>query len=426
MDILPYIVPFAWLILIESLTVRWVAGGPVPGLVSRILAINVAGIVLLLFVSMMGWFNGWWPDIRNWALRDSFFLFLILKAPVFIFIFRRWGMQRIFTLHVLSNFVSALVLSMLFVYAPTVLAIRPLSVEHLNKLAESRVGEIKSAIEEYYTTHGYYPRYIWGGDIKGWDTGPSPDPLLNEGYLTAYPVNPLHLRKTYFVPRRTAGLKALWFGFKSSDFLHVRNLWEPIVEQDPRFGYRGTKMGNILPDPRYIETISPAPVDFRLEVQGRWLPGGFIYRSFDLDDDGLADAYILGVCGDENAQATIDCYDARVDRLTAIIDNRVVPYARDGRRDGVIYREKRGFISRPGQIGVLPETTENIDPETGLVIGEPPDWFVELSVGETEEDVRPEPEPWIESIVEPESVVEPPDDVDEGEEMVIDGGESGE
>ncbi|HDS30410.1 MAG TPA: hypothetical protein ENN67_05130, partial [Firmicutes bacterium] len=378
MEILPYIAPFAWLVLIESLMIRWISGGPVPGVVSRVVAVNVAGIVMVLFVSLMGWFNGWWPDIRNWALRDSFFVFLVLKAPVFGFLFRRWGMQRIFTLHVLSNFTSAIILSVMFIYAPEAMAIRPLTVDDLNRTADRRLGEIKEALERYYLVHSYYPRYIWGGDIKSWGSGPPPDPLLAEGLLDAYPVNALNLRKTYFEPRRVPGLKALWFGDKSIDFLHVRNLWWPIVETDPRFGYRGTKMGNVLPDPRYPETRllrgDPSDSDtwersdIRMNVQGRWLPGAFFYRSYDLNEDGKADAYIMGVFGDENKQATIDCYDARVDRLTTMIGSYIHLGAQDGKRDGVIYWEKRGFARRPGAPGLSPETTRTVDPETGELI----------------------------------------------------------
>jgi hypothetical protein len=344
MDILPYIVPLAYLVLLESLTVRWIAGGPVPGLVSRIFATNLAGIALLLFISLTGWFFGWWPDIRNWALRDSFFLFFIIKAPIFGFLFRRWGLQRIFTLHVLSNFASILLLSMLFTYSPRVLAIQPITVDRLDSKARSRLLLIRDAVEEYNVAHGYYPRYIWGGDPVSWRAvapRSSPDPLLTEGYLQAYPVNPLNLRGAFFEPRREPGWKALWMGYKSIDFLYVRSLWEPIIASDPRFGYRGSKMANILPDPTMPET--KLKDDVRFTIQGRWLPGAFFYRSYDLDHNGYPDAYILGVCGDENAQATVDSYDARLDTLTRTIDGQVIPSAFDGIRDGVIYRVFQGF-----------------------------------------------------------------------------------
>jgi len=369
MFIWPYIVPFAYLVLLESLTVRWVAGGPVPGLVSRIFATNLAGIALLFFISLTGWFFEWWPDIRNWALRDSFFLFLVIKAPIFAFLFRRWGAQRVFTLHILSNFAGVIVMSLLFVYSPWVLGIRPSSVKDLSERAVSRLKEIRDAIEDYNLTHGYYPEYIWGGDMMSWrakGTGPSPDPLLREGYLPAYPVNPLNLRRTFFEPRRMPGWRELWFGYKSVDFLHIRNLWQPVVESDPRFGYRGARMGNVLPDPRLPET--KLPQDVRFAVQSRWLPGGFFYRSFDLDEDGRPDAYILGVCQDEDAQATVDCYDARLDAVTRLIDGHRVPSAYDGIRDGVIYRLHRGFTEhRPPEgeaipLRVLPESA----PSAGL------------------------------------------------------------
>jgi hypothetical protein len=344
MELLPYIIPILYLVLLESLTVRWIAGGPVPSLVSRIFATNIAGIALLFLVSFSGWFFGWWPDVRNWALRDIFFLFLILKAPIFGFLFRRWGFQRIFTLHVLSNFASVLLMSLLYVYSPRVLGIDVVTIEKLNERARTRLMEVKSAVEAYHVTHAYYPRYLWGGDPASWrmaGTKAPPDPLLKEGYLAAYPVNPLNLNGTYFEPRRSPGWLAFWMGNKSTDFLHVRNLWSPIVESDPRFGYHGAKFGNVLPDP----TVPASKIKdgVRFAIQGRWLPGGFFYRSFDLNHDGYPDAYIMGICGDENAQATVDCYDARLDRLTTTFGDQVIPSAYDGIRDGVIFRVHAGF-----------------------------------------------------------------------------------
>jgi hypothetical protein len=345
MEALPYIVPIIYFVMLESLTVRWVAGGPVPGLISRILATNLAGIAILLFVSFTGWFFGWWPDIRNWALRDSFFLFLVIKAPIFGFLFRRWGLQRIFTLHVLSNFTSILIVSLLFVYSPKVLGLDLSTAEALEARAKSRLLEIRDAVEDYHVAHGYYPKYLWGGDPVRWraaGTGPPPDPLLAEGYLQAYPVNPLNLRRTYFEPRRVPGWTELWLGYKSSEFLRVREAWAPIVDSEPRFGYQGAKMGNVLPDPRMPETRLKGDVRFETKG-GLWLPGGFFYRSYDLNNDGYADAYIMGVCGDENAQATVDCYDARLDSLTITVNGQVYPSAYDNIRDGVIWRIHQGF-----------------------------------------------------------------------------------
>lgn len=388
MEILSYILPFAYLLFLESLTVRWVAGGRVPGLFSRIFATNLAGLAVLMFISLTGWFLGWWPDIRNWALRDSFFLFFLVKAPIFAFLFRRWGMQRVFTLHVLSNFTSVIVLSLLFVYSPGVMAIRPVTQEALNDTAVRRLMEIRDAVERYHVAHGYFPDYIWGGDIMSWGTRRPPDPLLSEGYLHAYPVNPLNLRKTWFEPRRVPGWRELWFGYKSEEFLHLRNLWGPLVESEPRFGYRGTKMGNVLPDPRLPETLLPENV--RFTIDGIWLPGGFFYRAYDLDDNGRADAYIMGVCGDEYAQATVDCYDYRLDRLTTQLDNQLLPSANDRIRDGVKYLIKRGFpeIANPLEGQPVPRIPVVEDPETGRII--PRSWlYGERSAGMTEPDVQP-------------------------------------
>ncbi len=401
MEIWPYIVPFAWLVLLESLTIRWITGGPVPGVVSRIFATNLAGIALLMLISLTGWFFGWWPDIRNWALRDTFFLFLLVKAPIFAFLFRRWGGQRIFTLHVISNFASAILISLLFTYSPAALAVKLCTVEDLNVRSIQRVREIQQALESYKNAHGYYPAYIWGGDVLSWGSEGSPDPLLKEGYLPAYPVNPLNLRRTFFEPRRESGWKELWFGYKSEQFLEIRNLWSQIVNNDPRFGYRGAKMGNILPDPRMPETKLPENV--RFTRMDKWLPGGFFYRSYDLDENGYADAYILGVCGDESKQATMDIYDARSDSLTSDYQDRKVVSAPDTRRDGVITRIHQGFpqieSSLAGQ--EIPRIDLPVDPETGEVIPIPwpfdwnlsawivePDVTLDQSVEESEENVE--------------------------------------
>jgi hypothetical protein len=388
MEVFSYILPFAYLVGLESAAVRWVAGGRVPGLFSRIFATNLAGLALLMFVSLTGWLLGWWPDIRNWALRDSFFLFFLIKAPLFSFLFRRWGMQRVFTLHVLSNFTSIIILSLMFVYSPWIMAIRPVTEDDLDQTAIRRLMEIRDAVERYKVTHGYFPAYLWGGDAVSWGTERPPDPLLNEGYLSAYPVNPLNLRKTYFEPRRVPGWRELWFGYKSEEFLHVRALWAPIIETEPRFGYRGTKMGNVLPDSRMPETLLPENV--RFAIDGIWMPGEFFYRAYDIDGDGHTDAYIMGVFGDENAQATVDCYDYRLDRLTTLMDDQLLPSASDRVRDGVKYLIKRGFpeIETPSERQFPPGTAFSIDPETGELIQRP--WpFGTRSAGETEPAVTP-------------------------------------
>jgi len=390
MDLIPYIVPFAFLVLIETLTVRWIVGAPVQGLVSRTFATNFLGIALLMFVSLSGWYYGWWPDIRNWALRDSFFLFLLIKAPIFAFLFRRWGLQRIFTLHVLSNFVSIFILSLLFVFSPAILGINPNLVDQYNNKAVQRMHEIKEAIELYKIHHEYYPNYIWGGDEISWGNNRSPDPLISGGYLAAYPVNPLNLRRTYFEPRRIHGFRELWFGYKSEEFFEVRDLWSSIVNSDPRFGYRGAKMGNILPDPRMPETKLPENARFTLHDQ--WLPGGFFYRSYDLDGDGFADAYILGVCGDESRNATMDAYDARTDSLTSEYNGHIVISAPDTRRDGVIKRVFEGFpiIQSPRHGQEIPQFQLPVNPETGETIPIPFPFGWNVSAGNSEDSVTPE------------------------------------
>src|SRR3990172_1013242 len=103
----------------------------------------------------------------------------------------------------------------MFIYSPIVLAIRPVTVEQLNKKCEQKLLEINAAITAYKNTKGFYPEYIYGGDPLSWGPGiPSPDPLLSGGYLPAYPVNTFNLARTSFEPRRESGLLALWFGHK--------------------------------------------------------------------------------------------------------------------------------------------------------------------------------------------------------------------
>jgi len=348
------VIPFIYLVILESLTVRWIAGGPVPGLISRILATNIAGFALLMFVSLTGWFFEWWPEIRNWALRDSFLLFILIKGPIFWFLFRRWGTQKVFTLHILSNFVSGAVLSLLFVYAPQAMAIRPVTANFLELVAMSRIQTIQQAVERYRVDHGYYPKYLWGGDHASWGgVEAPPDPLLSEGYLEAYPVNPLNLDRSFFEPRREPGFWNLWVGRNSTNFLHVHDLWYSVVKSDPRFGLRGVRMGNVLPDPAIPASTLPDDVSFT--INAKWLPGGFFYRSYDIDGDAHADAYILGLCGDEDNYASMDSYDARLDTLTrtmtTTIDSvqyrHIVVSAQDGIRDGVIFKVHQGFPANP-------------------------------------------------------------------------------
>lgn len=149
---------------------------------------------------------------------------------------------------------------------------------------KANIHTIQIALERYATDHsGRYPNMIWGGDEKGWtpvegvgcrtmwesehppyfreanpvsddelenedtppsftdneeDAAPPSDPLIYFGYMTSYPRNPfLNYEKdeglTKIISR--TGPSNCKFG-----------------DGDPRFGFDGSIMGNILEDPRYL------------------------------------------------------------------------------------------------------------------------------------------------------------------------------
>ena len=115
------------------------------------------------------------------------------------------------------------------------------------------------ALERYCVDNGQYPKMIWGGDKAGWSSEkgvgcramwanepfdgtnettarPPLDPLIEYGYLASYPDNP-------FLNKRE-GLRTIiqWTGTLNAQ----------LGDGDPRFGYDGQKMGNIIEDPRYL------------------------------------------------------------------------------------------------------------------------------------------------------------------------------
>ena len=111
---------------------------------------------------------------------------------------------------------------------------------------KNNIKTIHTALMRYATDNdGAYPRYIWGGDRAGWDAfyreGPRPgtetaiyDPLIRYGYLDEYPRNPF-VRDGRSVIYQTTAFDGE-FG-----------------QGDPRFGFRGTTVGNGLSDPRFPE-----------------------------------------------------------------------------------------------------------------------------------------------------------------------------
>ena len=121
---------------------------------------------------------------------------------------------------------------------------------------------IQVALERYATDHsGQYPKMIWGGDEKGWSTiygvgcrtmwehevydwtvdnnnsaRPPFDPLISLGYMHTYP------RNAFLNDGEGLSSTIRWTGPAPCK----------IGDGDPRFGYNGEMMGNIIEDPRYL------------------------------------------------------------------------------------------------------------------------------------------------------------------------------
>lgn len=131
--------------------------------------------------------------------------------------------------------------------------------------AEVKAGVhcIQIALERYATDHsGQYPKMIWGGDEKGWSTIPGIgcrtmwdghvpydpntdnnataippfDPLIHLGYISSYP------RCAFLNDGEGLSTIVRWTGPSPCE----------VGDGDPRFGYDGEKMGNIVEDPRYL------------------------------------------------------------------------------------------------------------------------------------------------------------------------------
>ena len=127
---------------------------------------------------------------------------------------------------------------------------------------KANLHTIQIALERYATDHsGQYPKMIWGGDEKGWtqveevgcrtmwpsehppfdgtnETSAAPplDPLIHKGYMHAYP------RNAFLNDGEGLSTIVRWTGPS------------PCVlgDGDPRFGYSGELMGNIIEDPKYL------------------------------------------------------------------------------------------------------------------------------------------------------------------------------
>lgn len=127
---------------------------------------------------------------------------------------------------------------------------------------KSNVHTIQIALERYATDHsGQYPKMIWGGDEKGWtpienvgcrtmwpsvhepwnganeaNAIPPFDPLIQLGYMHTYP------RNAFMNDGEGLSTIVRWTAPAPCE----------LGDGDPRFGFTGEIMGNILEDPKYL------------------------------------------------------------------------------------------------------------------------------------------------------------------------------
>ena len=96
-------------------------------------------------------------------------------------------------------------------------------------------------------------------------------------------------------------------------------------------------MGNILSD-QAIPTSSNWQ-DYHVYRGSKYsqffLPGAFLYKAFDLDEDGRYDAYILAGFGSENIIGK-DIYNQSEDTVAYVVEGKLVPGRSDRKPDGVI------------------------------------------------------------------------------------------
>ena len=338
-----------WLLyttIAQGIVFRSVIGKGGLDLWAKVLFINIAAFLIALAIAVAGYFSLGWPFITSWGMANWFLLAIISEFLPLAVIFGDLGFRRIFITLIFSNLVSCLVLSIFILYLPQALMIPTLDIDNYEYKVKEGIATIRDALEEYKTNNGQYPAYIYGGDPISWRNAGEPlDPLLKEGYLDAYPTNVFHLGRNYFFPRRRRDFAGVFWGVESAGFKELKRTWKPVVDKDPRFGYRGTKMGNILSD----MTIPASYKWVELHVHRStskdsqfFLPGAFLYKAFDLDGNGRYDGYILAGFGSEETVGE-DIYNRKQDSVAFMVAGKLVPGNRDLQRDGVIIVDTGGF-----------------------------------------------------------------------------------
>ncbi len=330
--------------VVEAFIYRLILGRGGFSLWAKVLFINIASFLIALAIGVGGYFSFDWPFITSWGLAQWFLVIIVSEFLPMAAIFGDLGFKRLFTLLIFSNFVSTIVLCLLILYIPQALEIESLDIDYYKEDVFDGIAIIKDALERYKANNGEYPAYIYGGDQISWQTAGEPlDPLLREGYLEVYPTNVYNLGRSYYFPRRVRSFAGVFWGLESEKFKDLKKVWGPVVNKDPRFGYRGTKMGNILSDSRIPLSMNWFDLAvYRGTAKQYFLPGAFLYRSYDLDGNGLYDSYILAGFGSEETQGE-DIFNQKLGTVAYMVDGKLVPGSRDRMRDGVIIIETGGF-----------------------------------------------------------------------------------
>ena len=350
----PIFLGFVWLVLTKVIGYRAFYRIGWWSLLFRSILLNLYSVATLLAFTIVGTLLDYWTFILNWGVRDFFLATLVIEFPIVYFALPKSPFKKKFSSVVLVDFFAVLVTSMLVVYIPPAVGIMHQGTSKFYPGLESGFHEIIDALEKYKQDKGCYPSYIYGGDRLSWMKieGEILDPLLSENYLQNYPRNNLNLETAYFLPRRAPGWIALFLGRKSTEFIELYNTWYFTLREDPRFGFHGTKMANILSDPSIPKSFQYG--DYRLIKKGYQsgqdyiLPGGLIYRAFDMNGDNRADAFFLALLGGENEKG-LDLYERNRnlagERIKLVDGTMKLRRTPDGIPDGIIdvYYGGKGF-----------------------------------------------------------------------------------
>jgi prepilin-type N-terminal cleavage/methylation domain-containing protein len=208
--------------------------------------------------------------------------------------------------------------------------------------AEIKAGvhNIQLSIERFAVDNiGNYPSYLIGGDNASLvipdqidfanvpvvvETDPSlaSDPMIREGYLSAYPHNPF-IRNGKSVYRFQKGIGD-----------PLRNAYVTSNKAGTRFGPAGNIMGNTLCDPRYTLWLDPQDKDTAEEAHHTW--ADIQYEFYDIWQGNLAKPFIPGSFFYKSMGEIIASPDAEDRRDVIDMDGRKAVLPHNNRNDATI------------------------------------------------------------------------------------------